>query len=192
MDRGNVYVSMSAVRQRGKSAHGTGRNRKKQSMSLTSTPEIPQWTLGLFAPKDFDNPQLLDDVLGPKLANIRHLYTNGANSLITDFARANGVSYTVVPISGGRGLPASTRDIVDASEVVVVISMPESKSSAQIAAICEAKAARDETFKWRIEHYDPVAHWRGKVGKVAEILACMDRKELADSTWAGAVWKAVS
>lgn len=151
-------------------------------MSLNTA--LPTFRLGLLASKDFDSPQLLEDVFGPKVEQISHLFTNGTNPLIEAFARSHGITHTVYPVSGGRGLPASTRDIVDASEAVVIIASPDSKSAEQIAAICAAKAAKDESFTWRLQPYDPIQVWKGRVCKAQEILSCMTREELKDSAWA--------
>lgn len=159
-------------------------------MSLSTN--APTFRLGILASKDFDSPQLLEDLFGAKRDQIAHVYTNGANDLITSFARSHGIPFTVYPVAGGRGLPASTRDIVDASEVVVIIASPESKSAEQIAEACAAKAARDETFTWRVHPFEPINHWREKVCKVAEILACMQTDELKDSAWAKQVEGVVS
>lgn len=160
-------------------------------MSLSTTPTVQQYALAVLASKDFDSRDLLDDTLGPKLAQIRQLLTNGANGLVCEWALTNGVPYSVIPIQG-RGLPASTRDIVDAAEVVLIIASAGSKSAGQVAAICVAKAKRDAAFKWRQQVYEPIDYWRGKVGKVSEIMACLNRDELAANAWAQSVWKEIA
>lgn len=158
-------------------------------MSLDHTPPAALYNLGVIAAKDFDSHDLLTETLGPKLPTIRHLYTNGANGLITDFARENGITHTVFPITGGRGLPASTRDIVDASEVVLIIATPLSKSAKQVEAACAEKEKKSPEFKWRVIQYDPIDHWRSKVCKIAEIVAGMPEEERVKDAWAKAVWR---
>lgn len=160
-------------------------------MSLEAPPDIPRYHLAVIAPKDFDSDALLDETLGPKVANIAHLYTNGANRRITDWALTHGIGHTVYPITCGRGLPASTRDIIEASDVVLVIETPESKSARQVADMCAARSKRDADFRWRKIAYDPVANWREKVGRVEEALAAMSEDDKAASPWLQAVEEAV-
>lgn len=159
-------------------------------MSLTNTPDIPQYSLGLLCAKDFDSRDTLWDLLGGKLETIKHLYTNGANVLVTDFAREHGLAYTVFPIQG-RGLPASTRDVVDASEVVLIISTPSSKSARQVAEVCKARAKVDPEFKWRSIDYSPIDHWRTKVCRISEIMEGMSAEDRKESPWAQSVAKVV-
>lgn len=161
-------------------------------MSLENTQPAHTYRLGLLCSRDFDSRDLLDDMLGAKLATISHLYTNGVNALVTDWARENGLPYTVYPISGGRGLPASTRDVVEASDVVLIIASAESKSAEQIATICRDRAARERrahealpdnpepVFKWRLQEYEPINHWRAKVQQVAEIVEAVPEDERTD------------
>jgi hypothetical protein len=170
-------------------------------MSLINTPPVPQYSLGILAAKDFDSRDLLDDLLAAKVETIQHLYTNGANALVTDFAMRSGIPFTVYPVSGGKGLPWSTREVVEASEVVLIIATPESKSAAQIVKACREREARLKagaqrqldageavtTFKWREIPYEPISHWREKVCQVEEALAALTEEDVAASDFARAV-----
>lgn len=149
---------------------------------LSTTPDT--WSLAVFAASDFDDRALLEDLLVPNLTAIRHINTNGANALVTSFALAKGIPHTVYPI-GSRGLPASTRDILDVSDFAYIFATPDSRSAAQIATLCEKRAGNAEvSFGWRRIDHDPISHWRQKVCKAQEILACLSRDELKDSAWA--------
>jgi hypothetical protein len=160
-------------------------------MSLTNTPPVPQYSLGLLCAKDFDSRDTLWDLLGTKLETIRHVYTNGVNALVTDFCREHGLPFTVYPVSGGKGLPWSTREVVDASEVVLIIATPASKSAAQVAEVCVARAKVDPAFKWRTIEHEPIAPWKAKVCQVAEIMEGMSPEDLAASPWAESVARVV-
>lgn len=155
-------------------------------MSLATTPAKPlhQWRLGIVAAKDFDSRDFLEDLIGGNLGAISHVYTNGANQLVVDFAIANGLPITIYPIAGGRGLPASTCDILANSDFVYIIATPESKSAATIKAGCEARKLRH-----KLVSYESITHWREKVGKVAEILAAMPEEERQANEWAEAIWR---
>ncbi len=159
---------------------------------LTNTPVTPRWPVAIVAAKSLDDPSFIEEMIGGHVGSISHVYTNGASKLVTDFARDNGIPCTVLPIQG-RGLPASTRDIVAASQFVYIIETPDSKSAKQVVKICEERKKRDPTFTGhRVYQHDPATVWREKVGKVAEILACMGKDDMAANAWAQAVWKAVS
>jgi len=158
---------------------------------MSLSPLVVTYALGILAAKDFDNPQMLDDLLGAKLKSIAHLYTNGANPLVTQFALENGLSYTVFPINAGRGLPLSTRQVVEASEVVLIIATPKSHSTKQIANECNERSDKDPAFKWRTIEYEPVTYWREKVGRVAEFIGNMDKDEIEANPWTQDVQKII-
>lgn len=163
-------------------------------MSLSTPTPAKRFRLGVVCAKSMDDTSFLDDLIGPNVEAISHLLTNGANPLIPAFALERGIPFTVYPI-GSRGLPASTRDIVDGSDFVYVIATSESKSANQAAAICEKaigpREAEGRPFSWRRVEHEPVLTHRAKLGRICEILACMDRSELKDSAWASAVWREV-
>lgn len=161
-------------------------------MSLENITPIVRYNLGILAAKDFDARELLWDNLGAKLQYVRHIFTNGTNPLVCEFAQENGIAYTVFPVSGGRGLPASTHEVVEASDYVLLISTPGSKSAGMIAEKCAAKAARpvkvdEPKFGWRTIEYDPYTHWREKVEQVREIMGTMSKAERAENPWVQAI-----
>lgn len=163
-------------------------------MSLSGTASGLKYNLGILASKDFDSRDLLWDTLSDKLETIRHVYTNGVNPLVMEFARNYGIPYTVYPVHGGRGLPASTHDVVDASDFVLVIATPESKSVETITKICAEKVGKPLSegripFKWRVIPYEPYSHWCAKVQRIGEIVGALGKDELATNEWARAVAK---
>ena len=155
-------------------------------MSINAEPAV-KWSLGILASKDFDSPQLLEDLLLGKTELIKHVYTNGANPLVITFAQHHGIPLTIYPVHGGRGLPLSTREVVDASDFVFVVSTPESKSAEQIVKACQVKETLVPAFKWRLVQYDPFTNWREKVGKIEEIMDAMPKDEIAANEWTKAV-----
>lgn len=160
-------------------------------MSLSDPKPVKTFKLGIVAAKSLDDFGFLFELLHENLSAISHINTNGANPLIQSFAMDHGIPYTVYPITAGRGLPLSTRDVVTASEFVYIISTPESKSSKQIEKVCQQwKAEQPDTFKgYKVIEYDPVTHWKTKVYKVCEILACMTNEDKAKNLWADSILK---
>ncbi len=160
-------------------------------MSLETVEQPKRYHVAIIAPKSFDDPDFIEDMIGDKLANVAHIHTNGANSLVATFAMENGITHTVHPITGGRGLPASTRDIVDHTDFVYIISTQDSKSAAQVVKACESRAAKEPKFKWRVAPFDPITKWREKVGKIAEILARMPEEDREKNEFTKAAWGAL-
>jgi hypothetical protein len=163
-------------------------------MSLSDPKPVKTFKLGVIASKSLDDPGFLPDLLGDKTDVISHIYTNGANPLVTSFALEHGIPYTVYPITAGRGLPLSTRDIVMASEFVYIISTPDSKSASQVEKVCaQWLAERPDVFKgFKVLEYDSISHWKGKVCKAAEILACMSKEDTEKNGWFHSIMKAIS
>ena len=162
-------------------------------MSLSDPKPVKTFKLGIVASKSLDDPGFLPDLLADKLTVISHIYTNGANPLVTAFALEHGIPYTVYPITAGRGLPLSTRDIVVASEFVYIISTPDSKSAKQVEKVCaQWQAEQPEVFKgYKVLEYDSVSFWRQKVCKTAEILACMSKEDIERNGWFKSVSEAI-
>ncbi len=155
-------------------------------MSLNAPAPVRTFRVGIIAAKNLDDPQFLPDLVGENLGAIEHLYTNGANALVTDFARENGIPCTVFPIAGGRGLPWSTSRVIFHSEFVYIIATPESKSTPQVAGACEAKGT-----KYKVVPYEPLARWKQSVEKTREIISAMSKDELAASPYAQAILQAL-
>lgn len=156
-------------------------------MSLSHPVPDRQYNLALFLSKDVDSPQLLEDLLGAKAPTIKHLFTNGANDLVAAFALTHGIPFTVYPISGGRGLPASTRSVLSAADTALLISTPDSKGAGQIAEMCREREAEAEAFSWREIVHEPSTHWRTKVYQIKEILYAMSKDDIKANEWLKAV-----
>jgi hypothetical protein len=155
-------------------------------MSLTTAPAAPkQFRLGIVASKGVDDPDFLADLVGPNVAVVSHIYTNGANRLVSCFAASEGIPCTVFPLTG-RSLPWSTGMILDNVDFVYIISSPDSKSTTQVEADCIKRKV-----KYKMIPYTPFEHWKGKVSKVAEILYTTPKEVIEASEVLKAIWREV-
>lgn len=143
-------------------------------MSLETPPPVKTYRLGVVAAKNLDDPSFLSDLISENVPAISHLYTNGANALVTDFAREHGIPYTVFPLNGGRSLPWSNSRIVETSDFVYVIGTTSSKSAGQAVAACVAAKV-----KHRLISYDPCTHWRERVQAMGAALAVITPADAA-------------
>lgn len=139
---------------------------------MSLTPAAPkQFRYAILSAKNFDDPSFLAEQIGANLANIGHIYTNGANRLVEDFARENGIPCTVYPIQGSN-LLTSTHLILNAVDAAYIIDAEGSKSAGQIKAMCEEKGVGYKLFP-----FEPCSHWKLKVCRAQEILAAADEKD---------------
>jgi hypothetical protein len=166
-------------------------------MSLVNK-EAATFNLGIIASKNLDDPEFLNDLLGEKLDKIGHLFLNGANSLVTDFARENGVTYTVFPINK-RSLPWSNSRIIESSDFVFIIASDESKSAKSAEEECQKRAAKEginnlglkRKFAYKVVGFEPISHWRDKICKISEVLAATTKEDLEKSSALKAIYKIV-
>ena len=149
-------------------------------MSLATPEKPPQYPVAILASKNFDDPSFLEEVVGASILNVSHVYTNGANKLVADFAACNGLPCTVFPLTHSN-LLKSTGLIIEQVAFVYIISTLDSKSAAIIEDLC-VKASR----KFKVIPYEPYGHWCEKVCKVNEILDAMPKEELEKDGWAKA------
>ncbi len=138
-------------------------------MSLT---ESKTYSIGIIAAISFDNPDWFTERLAPHLEQISAVHTNGANALVTEFCRQNGVCYSVWPINGGRTAPWSNSRIIENSDKVYILATAESKNSKQAQQECVKKKVSFELIE-----FEPAGHWKEKIGKVAEIVAACPKEE---------------
>lgn len=155
-------------------------------MSLNTPPVPKQYRLGIVASCALDDPDFLTELISDKAPSISHIYTNGANKLVSDFAAAAGIPCTTFPLTGGRSLPWSTSHILDNAEFVYIVADPASKSAVQVALACEARKV-----KHRLVPYTPYTHWAEKAGKVSQILAALSPDDLAANETLKAIRKAI-
>lgn len=141
-------------------------------MSLSTPPRA--YKLGIIAARNLDDPDFLPELLNDKAAQVSHLYTNGANPFVPAYAACHGLPCTIFPLTGGSCLPKSTTLILDNSDFVYVIGSVDSKSAGYAASECHRRGIR-----FKLLDYEPVSHWRAKLGKVAEILAATTAEEVA-------------
>lgn len=142
-------------------------------MSLNTPVQVKQYRVGIVAAKNFDDASFLSELIGEKVESISHINTNGANSLVSDFAQENGISYTTFPLTGGRSLPWSAAQILDNSDFVYIIASPDSKSSKWFASECDKKKIR-----FKIVPYEPYSNWQHKVEAIADAFAEIKPEEI--------------
>lgn len=151
-------------------------------MSLSTA--LKQYSLGLICAKNLDDRDFLSELIGGNVSLVSHIYTNGANPLVLDYAQAHGIPYTTFPLTGGRSLPWSNSEVISHSDFIYVVATPDSKSAG--AAIAECVKQKK---KHRLISYEPINHWRGKVCKIQEILDAMPREDLQANEWTAAMMK---
>ena len=150
-------------------------------MSL-ATPEQPKtFPVAILAAKNFDDPAGLEQFIGPAIANISEVYTNGANKLVVDFAAANGLPCTIYPLTHSN-LLKSTGLILDHVAFVYIIATIDSKSASQIEELC-VKAGK----KFKVIPYEPYSHWCEKTCKVEEIMEAIPLDEIQANDWLRAI-----
>lgn len=136
-------------------------------MSLLNPPS--KLNVGIIASKNFDDPDFLEDLFFGKIDKIGHINTNGANYLILDFARENGIIYTVYPINC-RSLPWSNSRIIESSDFVFIISNENSKSARLAEEECKKEKSKNKrNFNYKIVSFNPVENWKAKVEKIKQI-----------------------
>ncbi len=128
--------------------------------------------IGIICATSFDNQDWFADRLGAHLELISHVYTNGANSLVTDFCRLNGLTTTIYPINRNSA-PWSNSRIIEQSDKVYILGTPDSKNSQLAQQECERRGVKFE----RIDH-EPIAFWKEKTGKIAEIMSAQDKDQI--------------
>lgn len=135
-------------------------------MSLTSSPlvpSIPQFPVAIICSKSLDNAAFIPDLVGANVAAISHLYSNGANPLVAQFAADHGIPHTIFPLTGGRSFPWALTQILEHAQFVYVIGDQHSHGSEQAIQACIAKGIQ---FKEVV--YDSVAHWKEEMVKMQE------------------------
>lgn len=160
-------------------------------MSLAHPTPAKIFSYGIIASSGFDDKNLLPELFEGHLNSIGHIYTNGANPFVLDFARNYGIPHTVFPLTAHRSLPWSTSRIVEASDAVYVIANEESKSAKIVLEQCERRAKKDAKFKYKLVGFDSVGFWKGKVFKAKEILACATPEDGARNLWMNSVGEAL-
>lgn len=137
-------------------------------MSLTTPAPVKRFNYAIFASRNLDDPAFLGEQIGGNLVNIGHIFTNGANQLVEQFARENGITCTVAPLQGSN-LFTSTHTILEQVDAAYIVADESSHSAAQIKEMCEKKAVG-----YKLLPFEPITHWRTKVLRAQEILAAAD------------------
>lgn len=137
-------------------------------MSLQNQPPIKQFPVGIISAKNLDDPDYLEKIIGPHIAQISHIYTNSANRLVLDFGFANGIPVTAFPITGERNLLWSIARIAENSKFVYIVATADSKSAQHAKEILDQKS-----IKYKLFEYEPCNHWKEKVCKIEEVISAL-------------------
>lgn len=156
-------------------------------MSLAAPVPPKQYPIAILASTSLEDETLIPTLLGENITAVSHIYTNGANSLVTQFAASYGIAFTIYPLTGGASLPGSTNAILEHVRFAYVIVDGASKSGKLIIETCEKKAIQHKVVK-----FDPVDYWRFKVHKAREILAGATKEDVAASVHLQSVVKALT
>lgn len=166
------------------------------TMSLVNK-EAVTFNLGVIASKNLDDGEFLNNLLGEKLDKIGHLFLNGANSLVTDFARENGVTYTVFPINK-KSLPWSNSRIIESSDFIFIIASDDSKSAKSAEEECKKRVEKEagnqaikRKFAYKVVMFEPISHWRDKVCRISEVLTATTKEDLEKNSALKAIYKIV-
>lgn len=146
-------------------------------MGLSTTEPIRQYNLGIIAARNLDNSDFLSDLIGKNIPSIAHIYTNGANFLILDFSRENGISYTVFPINC-RSILWSNAKIIESSDFVYIIGDEDSKSAKIAQEACEKHKAKNPKFVYKTIKFDPISPWKQKIIEITEIVNMIPAEDL--------------
>jgi len=138
--------------------------------------DIKRFRIGVIASKSFDDPDFLSERLGPHLDQIIHLYTNGVNPLVTEFARINGVSYSVFPPNRGNSIIWSNNRIIENADKVYILAAPGSSSAKMAEEECRKKGVKFELIE-----REPVGHWKQKALAAGEVLDAIPKDVLAEN-----------
>jgi hypothetical protein len=141
-------------------------------MSLTTT---KTYNIGIISSKGLDDPDFLQELIGDNIKFIEHIYTNGVNKLVLDFAHNNGIPYTIFPLVN-KNIFWSTAKILENVEFVYLISSPESQSTTKIYEECLKKK-----IKTKIIPYVPYTHWQQKVEEFGKVMAAIPKEEIENS-----------
>jgi hypothetical protein len=156
-------------------------------MSLTTTVPVKQYRIGIICSKALDDPDFLPELVGPHLAAISHVYSNGANDLVAAFAASHGLPLTTFPLTGGRSLPWSLSQILGSElDFVYIVADPSSKSAASAVEACVKRE-----IKHKVIPFSPYMHYAEKVGKTAEILSAVPKEEIEANPILKALWRVV-
>ena len=151
-------------------------------MSLTTPTPIKTYNLGIIASKSFDDRDLIPDIFLGKVSEIEHVYTNGVSPIVLDWCTSEGIPYTVYPIVGGKTLPWSLSNVIDASAFILIIADENSKSAKQAVEACVKKGK-----KYKFVSFEPAEYWREKLCKVAEVIAVMTPEDKERNGWVKAI-----
>lgn len=146
-------------------------------MSLSKTEIVKQFEVGVIISRNFDDGDLLDNNLGPHLAQISHIHTNApepGSAILERFARDNAVPFTVWPTS--QHAFVSVNKVLEHSKFIYIITDNKSKIATMAEQECKKKS-----LKYKIIQHEPIECWRMKVAKVEEIVSAMTPEDIAGS-----------
>lgn len=133
-----------------------------------------KYRIGIIMSKGFDDPDFLPNRLGPHAGDILIVSTNGVNPLVTEFCQANGIIYTVYPIS--RTAPWSNSRIIESSDKVYILTTAGSHNAGLAVKECEKQGK-----KFEIVEREQVFAWKDKVSKAREVLDAIPEEDIKSS-----------
>lgn len=112
-----------------------------------------KFRIGIIASKSFDSPNWFEKRFTPNVDKISHLYTNGVNQLVIDFAKSAGLACTIYPIKGNSA-PWSNSRIIENSDKVYILATPDSHNSQQAKSECEKQGVKFEVVEFTVSDKD--------------------------------------
>lgn len=140
-------------------------------MSLANP--VKTFRIGIIASVAFDHPHWLDEKLGANLDKIAHLYTNGVNRHVLDWARVNGLPFTCYPPYNGVSVLTSNNQIIASSDKVFILATPESRNGKVVAEECCKRSVQHE-----LAEFEPLAYWKERVCRAQEIIGGADNADI--------------
>lgn len=121
-------------------------------MGLESMISVKSYRIGVFAPRDFEDRELLANIFLPKLASIEKIITNNVDSggvIVRNFCLEAGIPVEIYPITSQVGSVLSANNkIINASEYVVIFDNGISENNKHVISAC-----KDRNKKFSIKTY---------------------------------------
>jgi hypothetical protein len=137
-----------------------------------SEESIKQYSLGIIAPRSFNDLKLLEDLLIEKIFQIRHIYSNGVVSggkVVEDFADKYKIIKTVYPITPTNGgVFKSNWSVIKYSDFIYILDDGHSKNVKSVIEECE-----EQKKKFKVIPYipdTPITKYQKLLKKIEELV----------------------
>lgn len=131
--------------------------------------QIKTYTVGVIAPRTFNDVTLLHDVFADKLAQLSHIVTNNVvagGETVQNYARNIGIPFSVFPITAqAGGVLMSNAKIINQSDFIVIFHDGESKNTLNAKVECEKRAK-----KYRIIDFTPLPSRQNDIDKCKTLI----------------------